>query len=135
MIFVNDATVKGGTYYPETVKKHIRAQAIAEENRLPCIYLVDSGGAFLPRQDEVFPDRDHFGRIFYNQARLSALGIPGAVPTFATNPATTNASGPSAGRWATRNRKRCPRARSCPTSRIPSTSDHQRGHPHAVPFP
>ena len=76
MIVANDATVKGGTYYPLTVKKHLRAQEIAEQNRLPCIYLVDSGGAFLPRQDEVFPDRDHFGRIFYNQARLSAKGIP-----------------------------------------------------------
>lgn len=75
MIVANDATVKGGTYYPLTVKKHLRAQEIAAENRLPCIYLVDSGGAFLPRQDEVFPDRDHFGRIFYNQARLSAAGI------------------------------------------------------------
>jgi len=76
MIIANDATVKGGTYYPLTVKKHLRAQEIAEQNHLPCIYLVDSGGAFLPRQDEVFPDRDHFGRIFYNQARMSALGIP-----------------------------------------------------------
>jgi 3-methylcrotonyl-CoA carboxylase beta subunit len=76
MIIVNDATVKGGTYYPMTVKKHLRAQDIALENRLPCIYLVDSGGAFLPLQHEVFPDRDHFGRIFFNQARLSALGIP-----------------------------------------------------------
>jgi 3-methylcrotonyl-CoA carboxylase beta subunit len=76
MVVANDATVKGGTYYPVTVKKHLRAQEIAEQNRLPCIYLVDSGGAFLPRQDEVFPDRDHFGRIFYNQANLSALGIP-----------------------------------------------------------
>ena len=76
MIVANDATVKGGTYYPLTVKKHLRAQEIAEQNRLPCIYLVDSGGAFLPMQDEVFPDRDHFGRIFYNQARLSARGIP-----------------------------------------------------------
>ncbi|MEJ2299026.1 MAG: carboxyl transferase domain-containing protein, partial [Woeseiaceae bacterium] len=76
MIVANDATVKGGTYYPLTVKKHLRAQEIAGENGLPCIYLVDSGGAFLPRQDEVFPDRDHFGRIFYNQARLSARGIP-----------------------------------------------------------
>ncbi len=72
----NDATVKGGTYYPITVKKHLRAQEIALENRLPCVYLVDSGGAFLPLQDEVFPDREHFGRIFYNQARLSAAGIP-----------------------------------------------------------
>jgi 3-methylcrotonyl-CoA carboxylase beta subunit len=76
MIIANDATVKGGTYYPLTVKKHLRAQEIAEQNHLPCIYLVDSGGAFLPRQDEVFPDRDHSGRIFYNQARMSAKGIP-----------------------------------------------------------
>ncbi|MGF1476203.1 MAG: carboxyl transferase domain-containing protein [Geminicoccaceae bacterium] len=76
LVIVNDATVKGGTYYPLTVKKHLRAQAIAEINRLPCIYLVDSGGANLPNQDEVFPDRDHFGRIFFNQARMSALGIP-----------------------------------------------------------
>ena len=76
MIVANDATVKGGTYYPVTVKKHLRAQEIAAQNRLPCIYLVDSGGAFLPRQDEVFPDRDHYGRIFYNQATLSAAGVP-----------------------------------------------------------
>jgi 3-methylcrotonyl-CoA carboxylase beta subunit len=76
MIVANDATVKGGTYYPLTVKKHLRAQEIADQNHLPCIYLVDSGGAFLPRQDEVFPDRDHFGRIFYNQARMSSKGIP-----------------------------------------------------------
>src|SRR5512139_2357955 len=76
MIVCNDATVKGGTYYPMTVKKHLRAQEIAQQNHLPCIYLVDSGGANLPNQDEVFPDRDHFGRIFYNQARMSALGIP-----------------------------------------------------------
>ncbi len=76
MIVANDATVKGGTYYPVTVKKHLRAQEIAEQNHLPCLYLVDSGGAFLPRQDEVFPDRDHFGRIFYNQANLSSKGIP-----------------------------------------------------------
>jgi 3-methylcrotonyl-CoA carboxylase beta subunit len=75
MIVVNDATVKGGTYYPITVKKHLRAQEVALENHLPCLYLVDSGGAFLPMQDEVFPDREHFGRIFYNQARLSALGV------------------------------------------------------------
>ena len=75
VIVANDATVKGGTYYPMTVKKHLRAQEIAGQNRLPCIYLVDSGGAFLPLQDEVFPDRDHFGRIFYNQANLSAQGI------------------------------------------------------------
>ena len=76
VIVCNDATVKGGTYYPMTVKKHVRAQEIARENRLPCIYLVDSGGAFLPLWDDVFPDRDHFGRIFYNQATLSGLGIP-----------------------------------------------------------
>ena len=76
LIVANDATVKGGTYYPLTVKKHLRAQQIALENRLPCIYLVDSGGAFLPLQAEVFPDRDHFGRIFFNQARMSAAGIP-----------------------------------------------------------
>ena len=76
VIVANDATVKGGTYYPITVKKHLRAQEVAQENRLPCIYLVDSGGAYLPLQDEVFPDREHFGRIFYNQARMSALGIP-----------------------------------------------------------
>jgi acetyl-CoA carboxylase carboxyltransferase component len=76
VIVANDATVKGGTYFPMTVKKHLRAQEIAEENRLPCIYLVDSGGAHLPSQAEVFPDRDHFGRIFYNQARMSAKGIP-----------------------------------------------------------
>jgi len=76
MVVANDATVKGGTYYPLTVKKHLRAQEIAAENRLPCLYLVDSGGAFLPRQDEVFPDKEHFGRIFFNQANLSAAGIP-----------------------------------------------------------
>jgi acetyl-CoA carboxylase carboxyltransferase component len=76
MVVANDATVKGGTYFPMTVKKHVRAQEIALENRLPCLYLVDSGGAFLPLQAEVFPDRDHFGRIFYNQARMSALGLP-----------------------------------------------------------
>jgi 3-methylcrotonyl-CoA carboxylase beta subunit len=76
VIVANDATVKGGTYYPLSVKKHLRAQEIAHENGLPCLYLVDSGGAFLPKQDEVFPDRDHFGRIFYNQARMSADGIP-----------------------------------------------------------
>ena len=76
MIVVNDATVKGGTYYPVTVKKHLRAQEIAQQNRLPCIYLVDSGGANLPNQDDVFPDREHFGRIFFNQANMSAAGIP-----------------------------------------------------------
>ena len=76
VIVANDATVKGGSYFPLTVKKHLRAQEVAEQNRLPCIYLVDSGGAFLPLQAEVFPDRDHFGRIFFNQARMSAKGIP-----------------------------------------------------------
>jgi 3-methylcrotonyl-CoA carboxylase beta subunit len=76
VVVANDATVKGGTYYPITVKKHLRAQAVAAENHLPCVYLVDSGGAFLPMQDDVFPDREHFGRIFFNQARLSAEGIP-----------------------------------------------------------
>src|SRR4029077_8238934 len=75
MVVANDPTVKGGTYYPLTVKKHLRAQEIAGDNELPCIYLVESGGAFLPKQDEVFPDREHFGRIFFNQARLSARGI------------------------------------------------------------
>ena len=80
VVVANDATVKGGTYYPLTVKKHLRAQEIALENRLPCVYLVDSGGAFLPLQADVFPDRDHFGRIFYNQARMSALGIPCTAP-------------------------------------------------------
>src|SRR5271165_2210939 len=75
VIVANDATVKGGTYYPVTVKKHLRAQEVALHNRLPCVYLVDSGGAFLPRQDEVFPDREHFGRIFFNQATMSAEGI------------------------------------------------------------
>src|SRR5437773_11759057 len=76
VVVANDATVKGGTYFPLTVKKHLRAQEIARENRLPCLYLVDSGGAYLPAQSEVFPDREHFGRIFYNQAQLSSLGVP-----------------------------------------------------------
>ena len=76
VVVANDATVKGGTYYPITVKKHLRAQQVAADNRLPCVYLVDSGGAFLPLQDEVFPDREHFGRIFFNQARMSAAKIP-----------------------------------------------------------
>src|ERR1044072_5647014 len=76
VIVANDATVKGGSYFPLTVKKHLRAQEVAEQNRLPCLYLVDSGGAFLPLQAEVFPDRDHFGRIFFNQAQMSAAGIP-----------------------------------------------------------
>src|SRR5271166_6773194 len=76
VIVCNDATVKGGTYFPMTVKKHLRAQEIARQNNLPCLYLVDSGGAFLPLQDEIFPDREHFGRIFFNQATMSAEGIP-----------------------------------------------------------
>src|SRR5438477_6421236 len=76
LIIANDATVKGGTYFPMTVKKHLRAQEIAQQNNLPCIYLVDSGGAFLPLQADVFPDREHFGRIFFNQAQMSAKGIP-----------------------------------------------------------
>src|SRR5213078_2525361 len=76
VIVANDATVKGGSYFPLTVKKHLRAQEVAEQNRLPCLYLVDSGGAFLPLQAEVFPDREHFGRIFFNQAQMSAQGIP-----------------------------------------------------------
>ena len=76
VIVSNDATVKGGTYYPMTVKKHLRAQEIGQENRLPCVYLVDSGGANLPFQADIFPDREHFGRIFYNEARMSAQGIP-----------------------------------------------------------
>ena len=76
MLIANDPTVKGGTYYPITVKKHLRAQEIASQCNLPCLYLVDSGGANLPRQAEVFPDRDHFGRIFYNQARMSEEGVP-----------------------------------------------------------
>src|SRR5205085_6277859 len=76
MIVANDPTVKGGTYYPITIKKHLRAQEVAYENKLPCIYLVDSGGANLPRQSEVFPDKEHFGRIFFNQANMSAKGIP-----------------------------------------------------------
>jgi 3-methylcrotonyl-CoA carboxylase beta subunit len=75
VIVANDSTIKGGTYYPMTVKKHLRAQEIARENNLPCIYLVDSGGANLPQQDRRFPDREHFGRIFYNQAQMSAVGI------------------------------------------------------------
>ena len=82
VIVANDATVKGGTYYPLTVKKHLRAQEIAYQNHLPCLYLVDSGGAFLPKQDEVFPDRDHFGRIFYNQAQMSWALVPPAALMF-----------------------------------------------------
>src|SRR5262249_43441699 len=86
VIVANDPTVKGGTYYPITVKKHLRAQEIARENRLPCVYLVESGGAFLPAQDEGFPDRDPFGRIFYNQATLSAAGVPHISPLLASSP-------------------------------------------------
>src|SRR5580692_2792383 len=76
VVVANDATIKGGTYYPMTVKKHLRAQDVARQNNLPCVYMVDSGGAFLPQQDDIFPDERHFGRIFYNQAQMSALGIP-----------------------------------------------------------
>src|SRR4051812_36528455 len=76
IVVANDATIKGGTYYPMTVKKHLRAQDVARQNNLPCVYMVDSGGAFLPMQDEIFPDERHFGRIFYNQAQMSAAGIP-----------------------------------------------------------
>src|ERR1700749_346867 len=76
VVVANDATIKGGTYYPMTVKKHLRAQDVARQNNLPCVYMVDSGGAFLPQQDEIFPDERHFGRIFYNQAQMSSLGIP-----------------------------------------------------------
>ena len=83
IVVANDPTVKGGTYYPMTVKKHLRAQEIALQNRLPCLYLVDSGGAFLPLQDEVFPDRDHFGRIFRNQAAMSARGSRSSRPCWA----------------------------------------------------
>ena len=101
MVVANDATVKGGTYYPITVKKHLRAQQVAADNRLPCVYLVDSGGAFLPMQDEVFPDREHFGRIFFNQANLSARG----------HPADRRGDGLV-------HRRRRLRARRCPTSRV-----------------
>src|SRR5262249_33953950 len=87
VIVCNDSTIKGGTYYPMTVKKHLRAQEIARENRLPCIYLVDSGGANLPHQTEVFPDRDHFGRIFYNKATMQAAGTPRIAGVMASCPA------------------------------------------------
>jgi 3-methylcrotonyl-CoA carboxylase beta subunit len=112
VVVANDATVKGGTYYPVTVKKHLRAQEIAAENRLPCIYLVDSGGANLPNQDRVFPDREHFGRIFFNQANLSARGIPqiavvmgsctagGACRPCRTRASSSRARAPSS--WAAR---------------------------------
>ena len=97
VIVANDATVKGGTYYPMTVKKHLRAQEIALQNLLPCIYLVDSGGAFLPRQDEVFPDREHFGRIFFNQATMSGKGIPQVAAMERT---MRSASSSSSARWS-----------------------------------
>src|SRR6478736_6361331 len=87
VVVANDATVKGGTYYPMTVKKHLRAQEVARANRLPCVYLVDSGGAFLPMQDEVFPDKEHFGRLFFNQANLSAAGIPQIAAVMGSCPA------------------------------------------------
>ena len=109
VIVANDATVKGGTYFPMTVKKHLRAQEIALENRLPCLYLVDSGGAYLPMQDDVFPDREHFGRIFYNQAQLSARGIPQI--------ALVMGSSPPAGRTS----RRCPTRRSSSRGRGPSS--------------
>src|SRR3954447_24767201 len=98
LVISNDATVKGGTYYPMTVKKHLRAQEIAFENRLPCLYLVDSGGAFLPMQDEVFPDRDHFGRIFFNQATMSAQGIPQLAAVLGSCTAGGAAGGGGCGR-------------------------------------
>src|SRR5690606_37219243 len=87
VVVANDATVKGGSYYPMTVKKHLRAQEVALHNRLPCVYLVDSGGAFLPLQDEVFPDREHFGRIFYNQPTMSRLGIAQIAAVMGSCPA------------------------------------------------
>ncbi len=99
VIVANDATVKGGTYYPITVKEHLRAQEIARANKLPCIYLVDSGGAFLPMQDDVFPDKEHFGRIFFNQANLSAEGIPQIAAVMGCAPPVA------------------PTSRPCPTSR------------------
>jgi 3-methylcrotonyl-CoA carboxylase beta subunit len=114
LIVANDATVKGGTYYPITVKKHVRAQQIALDNRLPCVYLVDSGGAFLPLQADVFPDREHFGRIFFNQARMSAARIPqiavvmgsctaGGSPVWLTIlRMTTTTRWPCAARWSRR---------------------------------
>ena len=100
MIVANDATVKGGSYYPLTVKKHLRAQAIAEQNQLPCVYLVDSGGANLPRQDEVFPDREHFGRIFFNQANMSAQNSPQIAAVMGSCTAGGANSGPRVFRTA-----------------------------------
>ena len=114
VIVANDATVKGGTYYPLTVKKHLRAQEIALENRLPCVYLVDSGGAFLPLQAEIFPDREHFGRIFYNQARLSA-------PAFRRSPWSW-----ARARRAARTCRRCAtRTSSCAASARSSSADRR----------
>src|SRR5437764_486185 len=104
MIVANDATVKGGTYFPMTVKKHLRAQEIALQNNLPCIYLVDSGGAFLPLQAEVFPDREHFGRIFYNQAVMSAREIPQISAVMGSSPASSTARAFRNSRNATRRR-------------------------------
>ena len=98
VIVCNDSTIKGGTYYPMTVKKHLRAQEVARENRLPCIYLVDSGGANLPHQTEVFPDREHFGRIFYNQATMSAAGIAQIAVVMGSCPRAA----PMCRRWRTR---------------------------------
>ncbi len=102
LIVCNDATVKGGTYYPLTVKKHVRAQEIAQENNLPCIYRVDSGGANLPNQDDVFPDRDHFGRIFYNQANLSKQGIPQIAVACTCSSATARCSAVTRRCWKRR---------------------------------
>src|SRR5918996_1949822 len=100
VIVANDATVKGGTYYPMTVKKHLRAQEIAEQNHLPCVYLVDSGGAFLPLQAEVFPDREHFGRIFFNQARMSAERIPQIAAVLGSSTAGRARSSSADPRWS-----------------------------------
>ena len=109
MVIANDATVKGGTYFPMTVKKHLRAQEIAWQNRLPCVYLVDSGGANLPNQDDVFPDREHFGRIFYNQARMSADGIAQIAVVRITS---YNVCYTKLLRGVTSNNAACPRSRS-----------------------
>ena len=114
MIVANDATVKGGTYYPLTVKKHLRAQTIAAENHLPCIYLVDSGGANLPRQDEVFPDREHFGRIFFNQANMSARKAS-RRSRWSWAPAPRAA--PTCRQWPTRRSSCASRARSSSAAR------------------
>ena len=115
MVVANDATVKGGTYYPLTVKKHLRAQEIALENRLPCVYLVDSGGAFLPMQDEVFPDKEHFGRIFFNQANLSA-----------TRHSTDRRRASAHARPAAPTCRRCATSRSSSRIRAPSFSAARR---------